>query len=82
MLVIRSSVRPAPAADTPVPEPPAELNGHGHTAAELFSAELARGQVPGIRRIRKEMKVGQPRAQQVRGYLAALAGSGPTSKGD
>jgi hypothetical protein len=64
------------------PESRPRTNGHGHTAAELFSAELARGEVPGIRRIRKEMKVGQPRAQQVREYLAALTGSGPTNKGD
>ncbi len=73
MLVIRSSVRPAPAADTAVPEPPAGLNGHGHAAAELFAEDLARGEVPGVRRIRKELKMGQPKAQQVRDYLAAVA---------
>jgi hypothetical protein len=41
MLVIRSSVRPAPAADTAVPEPPAALNGHGHAAAQRYAG--ARG---------------------------------------
>jgi hypothetical protein len=85
MLVIRGSVRatrPAPAAYTPVPEPPTGLNGHGHAAAEVFSDDLAAGKVPGIRRIRKELSVGQPRAQRVREYLAALAGSGPTNKGE
>jgi Protein of unknown function (DUF2637) len=76
MLVIRSSARaaapapaPVPAAGSGVPEPPAGLNGHGHAAAERYAAELARGEVPGIRRIRREMRVGQPRAQEVREYL-------------
>ena len=31
-----------------------------------------RGEVPSVRRIRREMSVGQPRAQEVRSYLAAL----------
>jgi hypothetical protein len=65
----------APAADTPVPGPPAGLNGHGHAAAGLFAAELARGEVPGVRRIRREMHLGQPRAQEVREYLTGLASS-------
>jgi hypothetical protein len=82
MLFIRSSGRPVSGSDTPIPEPPAGLNGHGHAAAELFAAELSRGEVPGIRRIRKGMHLGQPRAQQVREYLAALAESGPANKGD
>ena len=73
MLVIRSSVRAAPVADIAVPGPPAGLNGHGHEAAERYAAELSRGEVPGVRRIRREMHVGQPRAQEVRSYLAALA---------
>jgi hypothetical protein len=87
MIVIRSSVRAArpvlvpapasgpaaPAPDTGVPGPPAGLNGHGHAAAERYSAELARGEMPGVRRIRREMHVGQPRAQEVRDYLAGLA---------
>jgi hypothetical protein len=67
--------RAAPGPGTPVPEPPAGLNGHGHQAAELFADDLAAGEVPGIRRIRKELKVGQPRAQEVRAYLSGLAGS-------
>jgi hypothetical protein len=56
--------------------PPAELNGHGHQAAELFADDLAAGKVPGVRRIRREMHVGQPRAQEVREYLTVLAGEG------
>ena len=34
-----------------------------------------RGTVPGIRRIRKELSIGQPRAQQGREYLTELVGS-------
>ena len=58
-----------------VPEPGtdlAALNGHAHAAAELFAADLEAGQVPGIRRIRAEMHVGQPTAQQVQAYLRTL----------
>lgn len=76
MIVLRTSARTAataPAADTAVPGPPAGLNGHGHKAAERYAAEVARGEVPGVRRIRRDLKVGQPRAQEVREYLTALA---------
>ncbi len=71
----RPAGHPAPAPDTSVPEPPASLNGQGHQAAELFADDLARGEVPGVRRIRKELHVGQPKAQQVREYLTGLAAS-------
>jgi hypothetical protein len=46
MLIVRRSARPAvtePAVPRPGPEPPAALNGSGHTAAELFASDLARG---------------------------------------
>jgi hypothetical protein len=43
-------------------------------AAEVFAADVAAGRVPSIRAIRSRLRVGQPRAQQVRAYLAALAG--------
>ena len=47
--------------------------------AELhFASELAAGQVPSARRIRRELHLGQPRAQEIRDHLAALA---PTVKG-
>jgi hypothetical protein len=71
MMVIRAGA--APAADTAVPGPPAGLNGHAHEAAERYAAEVARGEVPGVRRIRREMHMGQPRAQEVREYLTGLA---------
>ena len=51
------------------------LNGSGlHPAeAEPFAEELARGKVPGIRRIRAELHVGQPKAQEIQARLSALA---------
>jgi hypothetical protein len=73
MLIIRGSVSTASGGPSTVPGPPAELNGHGREAAERFAADLARGEVPGVRRIRREMHLGQPRAQQVRAHLEALA---------
>ena len=42
-------------------------------AAEVFAADVAAGRVPSIRAIRSRLRVGQPRARQVRAYLAALA---------
>jgi Protein of unknown function (DUF2637) len=42
---------------------------------------LARGEVSGIRRIRKEMHLGQPRAHQVREHLTALAPETADSSG-
>lgn len=69
MALVRGQAAPVP--DT-VPGPPAGLNGHGEAAAELFAGDLAAGNVPGVRRIRKALKVGQPKAQQVREYLAGV----------
>jgi hypothetical protein len=72
--VLKRVVATAPAE--PDPEVPgaqlAALNGHAHQAAELFAAELGRGDVPPIRRIRSEMHVGQPRAQAIAEYLRSL----------
>ena len=42
-------------------------------AAVVFAAELAADRVPSIRAIRAALRVGQPRAQRLRGYLAAIA---------
>ena len=62
-------------APVPAPVPGAHLNGSAlHPAeAEPFAEELARGKVPGIRRIRAELHVGQPKAQEIQARLAALA---------
>jgi hypothetical protein len=66
----RSDNSPAVSA---VPE--MHLNGSGLHPAEVqpFAGELARGEVPSLRRIRAELHVGQPKAQEVQGRLAALA---------
>jgi hypothetical protein len=60
-----------------VPEavPAVSLNGSGLHPAEAapFAEELARGEVPGIRRIRAELHVGQPRAREIQARLAVLA---------
>ena len=44
-------------------------------AAQAFAVELAAGRVPSVRAIRARLHVGQPRAQRVRAYLAALTGA-------
>jgi hypothetical protein len=44
----------------------ADLGADGERSA------VAAGRVPSIRAIRSRLRVGQPRAQQVRAYLAAL----------
>jgi hypothetical protein len=44
-------------------------------AAEVFAAHLATNRVPSIRAVRAQLHVGQPRAQRLRDYLAAGAGS-------
>jgi Protein of unknown function (DUF2637) len=74
MLVLRSSA--APGADAPEPgmaDLGAALNGHRDQAAGLFSKEIAAGEVPGLRRIQREMRIGQPRAQQVQAWLRGQA---------
>jgi hypothetical protein len=60
-------------------EAAAALDGHARLAAERYAIEVAAGEVPSIRRIRREMRVGQPRAQQVRAHLDGLAQHGHRS---
>ena len=55
-----------PATSTPA------LNGHRQAAAELFAADLEAGRIPGIRRIRTGLHVGQDQARQVQAYLRTL----------
>jgi hypothetical protein len=80
IIVRRSATAPAtaPEVKTAVPEPPAELNGHAAQAVKLYRDELATGTVPSVRRVRREMHLGQPRAQQVQSYLTELAGGQAT----
>jgi len=42
-------------------------------AAELFAGQLAADRVPSVRAIRAQLRVGQPRAQRLRDYLATGA---------
>jgi hypothetical protein len=42
-------------------------------AAQAFADDLVANRVPSVRAIRARLHVGQPRAQQVRAYLAAIA---------
>ncbi len=59
-----------------VPDVPGlHLNGSGLHPAEAgpFAGELSRGQVPTLRRIRAELHVGQPKAQEIQARLSALA---------
>jgi hypothetical protein len=56
---------------------PALTNGHsapegGQDAARRYAAWLSRGEVPSVRQVRREMHLGQPRAQEVRAYLETL----------
>ena len=44
-------------------------------AADTFAGQLVTGRVPSIRAIRSALHVGQPRAQEIQTYLAALAES-------
>jgi hypothetical protein len=51
------------------------LDPLGERAAAVFADDLAVDRVPSIRAIRDALHVGQPRAQRLRGYLAAIAES-------
>ena len=62
----------APAgAPEPVPDF-AALNGHRAKAARLFAKDIEAGRVPGVRRIRDGLHVGQPKAKVVQAYLRSL----------
>ena len=89
--VYGSTSVPAPDAPAPGPHPPLPAgiaNGHSAPggvpeAARLFAAEVASGELPSIRRIRREVHCGQERAQSIAAYLTALApgnGSGAAER--
>ena len=65
-----------------VPESPSGLNGHAHQAAELFATDLAAGTVPGIRRIRSVLHIGQDKATDVQTCLRTLTPAIPGKAGD
>lgn len=65
---IRSSQARADVASVPgVPADPLQVQ-----AAQTFADDLAANHVPSVRAIRVRLHVGQPRAQRVQAYLAAI----------
>lgn len=62
-----------PDSQVPVPAVPVDPDPHQVAAASVFAEQIEAGDVPSIRKIRKALKIGQPRAQAVREYLAYLA---------
>lgn len=62
-----------PDREVPVPGTIPDADEHRLRAAELFADEVRRGKVPGIRRIKRTLRVGQPKAQEVQEYLTVLA---------
>src|SRR6516164_9414133 len=76
MTIIRGPQQPdnrVSGAAEHVPETVSETDPLRVRAAEVFAADVAAGRVPSVRAIGSRLRVGQPRAQQVRAYLAALA---------
>jgi hypothetical protein len=74
MMLVRASARRT-AREPEQGAPAASVNGSGLHPAEVqpFTAELGRGEVPSLRRIRAELRVGQPKAQEIQARLATLA---------
>lgn len=64
---------PAPVNGAPVLAPVSEPTELQLRAAREFADDITAGRVPGIRAIRQQLRIGQPKAQQVRAYLASLA---------
>lgn len=65
-------------AETPVPESTVPDDPDPvATARDRYAEQLAAGQVPSVRSIRREMRVGHPRAKAIRAALAADAVANP-----
>jgi len=76
MMIIRSAQLPRTStALGGAPECASDICPLQVRAAQAFAVELAAGRVPSVRAIRARLHGGQPRAQQVRAYLAALNGA-------
>jgi hypothetical protein len=73
MVIIRSGQVPAGQVAGPVIPGALGDDPVQTQAAQEFADEVAAGRVPSVRVIRARLHVGQPRAQRVRTYLAALA---------
>jgi hypothetical protein len=76
MMVIRSAQLPGTGtALGGAPECMPDADPLQAQAAQAFAVELAAGRMPSVRAIRARLHVGQPRAQRVSAYLAALNGA-------
>ena len=76
MMIIRSARLPGSGMNLGgVPECMPETDPLQVQAAQVFAVELAAGRIPSVREIRARLHVGQPRAQGLRAYLAALNGT-------
>ena len=73
MVIIRSGQFSTGAAAGPEPSGAPGDGPLRVRAAEEFAGEVAAGRVPSVRMIRARLHVGQPRAQRVSAYLAALS---------
>jgi hypothetical protein len=73
MVIIRSDQLPTGAAAGPETSGAPGDGPLQVQAAEEFAGEVATGRVPSVRMIRARLHIGQPRAQRVRAYLAALS---------
>ena len=76
MMIIRSARLPGTgAALGGAPECMPGTDPLRSQAAQALAVELAAGRVPSVRAIRARLHVGQPRAQRIRAFLAALNGA-------
>ena len=73
MVIIRSGQVPTGTAAGPGASCATDNDLLRAQASEEFAGEVAAGRVPSVRVIRARLHVGQPRAQRIRTYLAALA---------
>jgi hypothetical protein len=74
MMIIRGAqMRASSASGAGQPDAPRDPDPLQARAARVFADDLAACRVPSVREIRRQLHVGQPRAQRVRAHLAALA---------
>ncbi|MBN6051322.1 hypothetical protein JYK22_05200, partial [Nonomuraea sp. RK-328] len=62
-------------AEVRVPEGVPEADPVCTSAAQHYAVMLSAGQVPSLRSIKRELRIGQDKAVQVRAYLTSLAGA-------
>jgi hypothetical protein len=55
------------------------VDAHARKAERRYAADLAGGHVPSLRAVMRDLGLGQPKAREVRAYLASLSASGEAS---